>query len=140
MTLDELKATVALIQYKDCTFNVLEEGSKIFLQITYPALDESGPRTAFARKWLISLDSTRGQIVNTAFKAVLTVEEHEARERFTYRGEAVLHPHTDIEAMVALRKITRANVRFGGHVDNTTPADERPLGTIMQPTMTSRPS
>lgn len=140
MTLEEIKAVVALVKYKDCEFNILEEGDKLFLQVTYPALDEGKPRTAYARKWLIAADSVRGQIVNTAFKAVLTVEEHEARERFTYRGEAVFHPHSDIEALVALRKITRANVRFGGHVDTTTPADERPLGSVMQPTMTARPS
>lgn len=55
------------------------------------------------RKWPISEYMTDGEIVQTAFKALLTALEHEAREKFTYRGVSVFDPHYDIEKLVALR-------------------------------------
>ncbi len=42
---------------------------------------------------------TRGEIVRTALMAVLAVEEHEARERFLWRGRAVFGPHLSLEAL-----------------------------------------
>ena len=44
-----------------------------------------------------------GEIVQTAFKAVLTALEHEARENFTYRGHSIFDPHWDVEKLVELR-------------------------------------
>ena len=132
MKFEELKAVVALIKYKDCTFSVFEEGRQSFLQISYPVV-ESGkqPRMAFARMWLLNPDSTRTQIASTAFKAVLAVEEHEARENFTYRGEAVFFPHHDVEALVGLRKLARANIAFGGNLPGPAPEDVGG-GAVMQ--------
>jgi len=121
MKIEELKAAVALISYKDCKFTILEESGQFFLQVSYPVVDER--RTAFARKWLINADYTRSQLVATAFKAVLTVEEHEARENFTFRGEAVFHPHHDVETLVAIRKLARANIAFGGDKSGIPPED-----------------
>lgn len=56
-----------------------------------------------SRKWLLSWHMTDGEVVQTAFKAVMTALEHEAREQFTYRGVTVFDPHYDIEKLVALR-------------------------------------
>lgn len=56
-----------------------------------------------SRKWQLSWHMTDGEVVQTAFKAVLTALEHEAREQFTYRGVTVFDPHYDIEKLVALR-------------------------------------
>lgn len=55
------------------------------------------------RKWLLSRHMTDGEIVQTAFKAVLTALEHEAREQFSYRGACIFDPHYDIERLVELR-------------------------------------
>ncbi len=55
------------------------------------------------RKWMLSQHMTDGEIVQTTFKAVLTALEHEAREKFTYRGVSIFDPHYDIEALVKLR-------------------------------------
>lgn len=56
------------------------------------------------RKWPISRHSTDGEIVQTAFLALMTAIEHEARERFTYKGVSVFDPHYDIDKLVALRQ------------------------------------
>jgi hypothetical protein len=61
------------------------------------------PKTWAGRKWLLSEYMTAGEIVQTAFKALMTAIEHEAREQFLYKGVAVLDPHYDIEKLVELR-------------------------------------
>lgn len=53
------------------------------------------------RRWSLSIHMTAGEIVQTAFKALLTAIEHEAREQFKYKGVAVLAPHFDVDALVA---------------------------------------
>ena len=54
---------------------------------------------------------TRGEGVQTALLAVLTAVEHEARERFTYKGQAVFGPHFDVEALAQLAADERRDVR-----------------------------
>lgn len=56
------------------------------------------------RKWRLSYHMTDGEIVQTAFMAVMAANEHETREKFTYRGVTVFDPHYDIEKLVELRK------------------------------------
>jgi hypothetical protein len=55
------------------------------------------------RKWFLSNHMTRSEVVQTAFKAVLTAEEHEAREHFKYRGQSIFDPHYDVDKLVELR-------------------------------------
>jgi hypothetical protein len=57
-----------------------------------------------SRKWQLSQHMTDSEIVQTAFKAVLTALEHEAREQFLYRGVSVFDPHYDVERLVELRR------------------------------------
>jgi hypothetical protein len=45
---------------------------------------------------------TTSEIVQTAFKAVMTSQEHIAREFFTYRGKQVFGPHFDVEKLADL--------------------------------------
>lgn len=45
----------------------------------------------------MTIHNTKTEIVMTALKAVLAAEEHEARERFKYRGEAIFSPHVDVD-------------------------------------------
>lgn len=56
------------------------------------------------RKWLISEHMTNSEIVMTVFKAVMTAVEHEAREQFLYKGQAILDPHYDVDRLVELRR------------------------------------
>lgn len=51
------------------------------------------------RRWYVSKDATKSEVVQTAFKCVLTSIEHEARESFKYRGKAIFGPHFDVDAL-----------------------------------------
>lgn len=53
------------------------------------------------RKWYVSNHCTRSDVVRTAFKAVSTWSEHEAREKFKYKGARIFSPHLDVETMIA---------------------------------------
>ncbi len=60
------------------------------------------------RKWRISRYMTASEIAQTAFKAVITSQEHIAREFFTYRGANVYSPHYDVERLFELRMSEQA--------------------------------
>lgn len=78
----------------------------LVLRVTDPAGTDNVTGKAMpwsGRKWLLSQHMTDGEIVQTAFLAAMTAVEHEMRETFLYRGQAVFDPHYDIEKLVALR-------------------------------------
>lgn len=56
------------------------------------------------RKWRLSPFMTDGEVVQTAFMAIMAANEHETRDKFTYRGVSVFDPNYDIEKLVELRK------------------------------------
>lgn len=58
--------------------------------------------TQTTRKWLLSRYMTPSELVQTAFKCVLTSIEHEAREQFRYKRAAIFGPHFDVERLVLL--------------------------------------
>jgi hypothetical protein len=57
--------------------------------------------TQTGRKWYLSPHMTRSEVVLTALKAILTAEEHEARERFRYKGRRIAGPHINVDFLVA---------------------------------------
>lgn len=67
-----------------------------YLQIKDPALP---PAFNTGRKWRISAHMTRSEVVQTAFAALMAWVEHEAREAFRYKGQAVFGPHLDVEVL-----------------------------------------
>lgn len=84
-----------------------------YLQITAPTGTDNVTGEAYhwkSRKWLLSQHMTTGEIVQTALKALLTALEHEAREQFRYKGEAIFDPHYDLDFLVALRKHERSTL------------------------------
>ncbi len=85
---------------------VVYEGNRHFLRVGDPngTCNVSGdPLPWWGRKWRLSEHMTDGEIVQTAFMAVMAAVEHETREGFTYRGVSVFDPHYDIEKLVELR-------------------------------------
>lgn len=106
MTRAEIADVLSEIEYKDWELQ-LSYGSPQYLQVRFftywPRQEQHG------RKWLLSQYMTKSEIVQTALAAVLAVEEHEARERFVFRGVAVYGPHIDVEAL--LECSTRLDVR-----------------------------
>lgn len=77
----------------------------MYLQLRF----EADGRAHHGRKWLLSQHMTDSEVVQTALLAVLTAEEHEARERFRYKGQAIYGPHQSAEDLV--RYPARLDVR-----------------------------
>jgi hypothetical protein len=94
-----LRGILADVRFGQAAFVIEEIASGFLIQLACPERDvESGEmRQYFGRKWHIDRLATSGDIVRTAFKAVLTWQEHEAREKFTYRGERLFHPHFEVD-------------------------------------------
>ena len=72
------------------------------VEFTAECSKTGGVDTWKGRKWYISRHATKSEIVQTAFKAVLTALEHEAREKFRYRGLPVYGPHFNVDRLVTL--------------------------------------
>lgn len=75
-----------------------------YFQIEFDGLDTDTGRASLqrGRKWLLSTWMTESEIAQTALKAVLTAEEHEAREQFLVEGVPVFGPHFDVFALAIM--------------------------------------
>lgn len=60
------------------------------------------PKRQQTRKWILSENMTKSEIVQTVFKLAITSMEHRTREHFLYKGQRVFSPHYDIDALVEL--------------------------------------
>lgn len=99
------------VKYKDWTFHVEERDvyestvmatrKALYFQAHFPDADlvTGEVETQHGRKWILSEHMTRSEIVTTAFKAVITAEEHEIREKFRYKKRMIFGPHFDVEAL-----------------------------------------
>jgi hypothetical protein len=96
-----IRELLACVSYRDWTFHLGREGERLFLQVRFSGhCAYSGkPEPQRGRKWLLSPHMTKSEIITTALKAALTAEEHEARERFKYRGRAIFGPHFNVDKM-----------------------------------------
>jgi len=110
LTTAEIRAVLEDVAYHDgdaaWKFHVGEDWThgypaRPWLQVRFKAPCNVGgqPAAQHGRKWRLSPHMTRSEIVLTALKAVLTAVEHEARERFTYRGLPIFGPHVDVDAL-----------------------------------------
>jgi hypothetical protein len=104
-----LQDVLQRLEYPGYSFIIGHAGGEFgyfYLQVRCTALCnvENIPIQWKGRKWLLSEHMLDGELVQTALKAVLTALEHEARERFKYRGVAIFSPHYDIEKLVALHE------------------------------------
>ena len=105
MDLAEAKEILSRVRYRQgWFFNVADRGDYLTLQVRFSAPDlvTGCPEYQNGRKWLVSRYSTPSELVTTAFKAVLTAEEHEIRESFRYRGKMIFGPHFNVEALVSV--------------------------------------
>jgi len=80
------------------------DGARPYLQVVFMGrcTDTGEICRQTGRKWYLSPFMTKSEVVQTALKAVLTAEEHEARESFRYRGSAIFGPHFDVDSLVKL--------------------------------------
>lgn len=131
-TLKELSDIVDLIEYPGFKFDILEHvAGGFYLQVRCQegVCNVTGrPYEWKGRKWPLSTHMTVSEVVGTAFLAVRTAQEHEDREKFTYRGEAVYDTHVDVEALWTLR--------YNDVLDERPPAPAvpPPRGVVTDPT------
>lgn len=104
MTHGEIREVISRIGFNHLSWSLqLQEDRygqpELWWEILKPrAIDQK------ARKWPLSQHMIPSEIVQTAFLALLTAQEHEIREAFTYRGESIFGPHYDVEDLVELRR------------------------------------
>lgn len=97
MTIAEIRAITDEIKYLDWVLLIEDIDHSMHLKWAFH--DDNGVLW-HSRKWLLSEHMTRSEIVQTALKAVLTAAEHEAREKFKYKGHAVFGPHISVERLL----------------------------------------
>lgn len=113
MTVLEMKSLISHIQYKDWTFHLDHYDRDIYLQCRFKAKcsvsdiveDQRG------RKWRLSLHMTKSEIIATAFKAVMTAEEHEVRDHFKYYNQPIYTSHYDVDGLLHLCERQSMDVR-----------------------------
>ena len=104
MSLQDAEAILADVEMLGKSFAIGRMGDGYYIQIVYTEEDVITGEVAeqHGRKWYVSSWATRGEVVQTAFKAALTSAEHQVREWFRYKGEAIFGPHHDLDALVEI--------------------------------------
>ena len=94
------------LQFQNWNFLTGDMGEGFYLQVQFEAPDVDADIRSFetvtqrGRKWYISRHMTRGEVIQTAFLAIKTAQEHELREQFTYQGRAIFGPHFSVDALL----------------------------------------
>jgi hypothetical protein len=98
------QAILAEIEFRDWELHLGGESPALWLQVRFDAPDVATGKwcAQHGRKWMLSQHMTKSELVQTAFKAIATALEHEAREDFRYRGQAVFGPHFDVDTLAAI--------------------------------------
>lgn len=101
MTPTEIRALLAEVEADEYNFELREKDEQMFLLASYTERDiiTHAVDKQTTRKWYISPWATKSEIVQTAFKCVLTSMEHRTREMFMYRGKRIFGPHFDCDAL-----------------------------------------
>ncbi len=113
MNIEEMRAIIALVNFPEYTFEVFEGEGTPYLQARYLEADiiTGAEETQHTRKWPLSSHMVKSELVQTAFKCVMTSFEHRVREHFTYRDALVYGPHFDVEALVEIAMAHRLDYR-----------------------------
>ena len=107
LTQHDVYTVIRACSFRDWSFHVGGMGDGFYLQLRFNSRSAAPPHDLAeqsGRKWYISPHSTVSEIVHTVLKAILTAVEHEAREEFTFDGEAIFHPHHSIEVLLRIAK------------------------------------
>lgn len=119
MTRDQALMLLSNVRFRDWSFHIAGDFSSsapTYLQARFLEIDADGSDSVelheqHTRKWLLSAHMTPSELVQTAFKCVMTAIEHEVREQFTYRQARVFGPHFDVECLVDLARDRAPDVR-----------------------------
>ncbi len=118
-TIEEIQEILNQCEFQDWNFHLekrdhgvyinprsgreMEATYDVALQVRFMDIDRDyphdGPKLQTGRKWFLSRHSTRTEIVQTAWLAVMKAVEHEAREAFFYRGRPIFNTHIDVDTL-----------------------------------------
>jgi len=103
---DDIIRVLHDIQFNDWIFDLRFDSGRPYLRVRFagPCSTTGRFQEWEGRKGFLSSPTSKSEIVQTAFKAVITALEHEARETFRYKGEAIFGPHFDCDLLVELCK------------------------------------
>lgn len=95
---DRARQVIAKVAYKDWWFERVNTPGQFTFRVAFHAVDTASRERTIqrGRHWLLTPNMTDAEIVRTALLAVLTAEEHEARESFLYDGKPLFGPHFDL--------------------------------------------
>lgn len=105
MTATQMRQVLELCKYPGYTFHLTEVMYESpYLVATYeePDTETGAVEEQTTRCWLLNAEITPSELVQTAFKCIMTSMEHRTREWFTYRGRPVMQPHHDVEMLVGV--------------------------------------
>ena len=105
---------LARVECMSYRFRVTEGHGGVHLQGAYMEQDiykgpGSSPEEQLTRKWLLSPHMTESEMIQTAFKCVLTSMEHRTREHFKYKNARIFGPHFNVNDLVRLCHTGRDN-------------------------------
>jgi hypothetical protein len=102
----EILGVLSHVKFRDWVFAVGEDQDRLYLQVCFSEIclaSRRGPRLLQkGRKYFLSEHMSKSEIVQTALTATLAATEHEAREAFTYKGQAIFGPHWNVDRLVEL--------------------------------------
>ena len=102
---EQARIYVAHCDYPDYAFYVKEDArGAVYLQAAYSERDTITGKldVQVTRKWFLSPEMCKSEIVATAFKCIMTSMEHRTREWFTYHKKAIYQPHYDVDALCSI--------------------------------------
>jgi len=111
---EEIEEIVKQISFRDWRFSIthyFNRGILLVAEFNAPCAVTLEPGVQRSRKWPISPHMTKGEIVQTALLAVRVAVEHEMREDFKWRGQAIFGPHFDIELLHELCAVNGTEYR-----------------------------
>lgn len=110
MKFKEAEKILAQIQYKpNWKFKVdgvqvchktrtwVKQATYMWLEIKEPDIESDTLTSLKTRKWEVVPEADETWLIHAAFRAILNAEEHEAHERFMYKGQRPFYPHGKIE-------------------------------------------
>lgn len=117
MKTSEVQAILDNIKYLDWKFTVKGRIANpevpVSMQVSFEApCTKTGEEQGWkSRKWIISQHMVKSEIVLTAFKAMMTAIEHEARESFFVEGQPIFGPHINVDVLIGLYKQGRKELQ-----------------------------
>lgn len=100
MIKSEWTEAIKQLEYRDWSYQILGAPDHEYLQITFFADGED----QYCRRWVLDNSMSASDIIRTAWMATMAAEEHEARERFKYKGRKIFGPHFNVDQLVDIAK------------------------------------